>query len=152
MRNISKEYSLDVIGQKYFNCEKDRAYTLYFSVPDNPGAGGRKMGICLLIAGFGADANASVYRKMRREFADRENLVVVQCDYFGYEFMGRELDAKIEKEVCNLKMFFSPEECRNIESLPVSRKYQGNMLIQSLRRKRTFVRWVFCRQWIISVP
>lgn len=48
-------------------------------------------GILLLIAGFGGNANSNVYKKMRRVFADEYNLVTVQCDYFGSEFMQSEV-------------------------------------------------------------
>ncbi|CAH2211897.1 hypothetical protein [Tepidibacter aestuarii] len=44
----------------------------------------------LLISGFGGHANSNVYKKMRKEFADKYNMVTVQCDYFGWGFMQEE--------------------------------------------------------------
>lgn len=44
-------------------------------------------GILLLISGYGGNIDSRVYKKMRRTFCDKYNLVVLQCDYFGNEFM-----------------------------------------------------------------
>ncbi|VDH00935.1 Uncharacterised protein [Lysinibacillus sphaericus] len=44
-------------------------------------------GLLLLVPGFGGNIESKVYRKMRVIFADHYNLVVVQCSYFGDEFM-----------------------------------------------------------------
>ncbi|UVI29881.1 DUF2920 family protein [Paenibacillus spongiae] len=62
-----------------------RELDVYYSEPaDGPND---ETGVLLLIPGFGGHANANVYRKMRRTFSDKYNLMVVQCDYFGNEFM-----------------------------------------------------------------
>ena len=67
------------------NNYKKRELTAYYSLPD---AGVRPdTGVVLFIAGFGGHANSNVYKKMRAQFADTYNLVTIQCDYFGWEFM-----------------------------------------------------------------
>lgn len=45
----------------------------------------------LLIAGFGASANSKAYKKMREKFSDVYNLVTIQCDYFGCEFITQKV-------------------------------------------------------------
>lgn len=85
---MSKEYHLEVYGHPSIYGESQRSerkLRIYFSEPD-PGVNG-ETGILLLIPGFGAHAQSRVYQKMRSLFADQYNLVTVQCDYFGYEFM-----------------------------------------------------------------
>lgn len=83
---MATEYSLTVAGQPYFGSSRERDVQVFYTEPEegvNPDTG-----ILLLISGFEGDTGANVYKKMRMEFSDRENLVVVQCDYFGYQFMG----------------------------------------------------------------
>lgn len=90
---MAAEYSLMIEGQPYFASGVGRTIQLFYTEPEE----GVKpdTGILLLISGFEGDTGVSVYQKMRREFSDRENLVVVQCDFFGYEFMGSETMRKV---------------------------------------------------------
>lgn len=82
---MAKEYSFDMYGQPSLKDPKERKFNVYFSEPE--GGITEKTGIALFIAGFGGHANSNVYKKMRNTFADKYNLVTVQCDYFGWEFM-----------------------------------------------------------------
>ncbi|WP_099190200.1 DUF2920 family protein [Tepidibacter mesophilus] len=88
---MSKEYSFETEGHKsiYVKDEQvnynDRKFNVCFSIPDN--GVNSDTGIILFISGFGGNANSNVYKKMRKEFADKYNMVTVQCDYFGWEFM-----------------------------------------------------------------
>lgn len=63
----------------------NRKQKVYFSVPDNIN---ERTGMLLLIAGFGGSPSSNVYKKMRSTFSDSYNLVVVQTEYMGTEFMG----------------------------------------------------------------
>ncbi len=110
---MAKDYSIDIIGQPYFGESNDRAFTVYFSEPESGVT--EETGLCLLVAGFGGNAESNVYKKMRREFADKKNYVVVQCNYFGWEFMG---DGKTEqiRKLMLLENFFEPQEISCIEN------------------------------------
>ncbi|MEG2337704.1 MAG: DUF2920 family protein, partial [Clostridium sp.] len=77
----SSIYKKDYLENNY----TERKLKVYFSTPDHEV--NEQTGILLLIPGFGANANSNVYKKMRKEFADKYNLVTIQCDYFGWEFM-----------------------------------------------------------------
>ena len=46
-------------------------------------------GVLLLIPAYGGNLDSSVYRKMHRFFPDMYNMIVIQCDYFGIEYMGK---------------------------------------------------------------
>lgn len=82
---MSKEYDITVYGQPSLANPTDRTFTIYFNEPE---CGINKdTGVLLFIAGYGGHANSNVYKKMRSQFADKYNLVTIQCNYFGCEFM-----------------------------------------------------------------
>ena len=72
-----------------------RTFNIRLSTPDSIN---NETGILLFIAGYGASSSSNVYEKMRNEFADKFNLITIQCDYFGYEYMQNDFwDFTIEK-------------------------------------------------------
>ncbi|SFC60845.1 DUF2920 family protein [Clostridium uliginosum] len=73
------------VENKEKNNYENREFNIYFSEP-NEGINS-DTGLLLLIAGFGGNASSNVYKKMRNEMADKYNLVTIQCDYFGWQFM-----------------------------------------------------------------
>lgn len=87
---MSKSFELDLYGHNSIygksDCEnyKRRKFKIYFSIPESTN---NETGLLLFISGFGANASSNIYSKMREEFSDKYNLVTLQCDYFGYEFM-----------------------------------------------------------------
>ena len=82
---MAKAYELEIIGDSGWDQRGTRTFPVYFSEPEISCE--KPPGILLLIAGYGADATAKVYQKMRNQFADMYNLFVVQCNYLGWEFM-----------------------------------------------------------------
>lgn len=88
---MSKSYEiLEYMHNSIYTENDNKPYTqrktkIFFSEPE--GGINEDTGILLLIAGFGASANSKVYQKMREKFSDVYNLVTIQCDYFGCEFM-----------------------------------------------------------------
>ncbi|QGQ97786.1 DUF2920 family protein [Paenibacillus psychroresistens] len=86
---MAKEYDFIAAGHPNIYTGESREFKIYFSEPE---AGvNENTGMLLLIAGYGGHAESKVYKKMRRKFADEYNLVCVQCDYFGFEFMQLEV-------------------------------------------------------------
>jgi len=83
---MSKDYEINISAHpNIYNNLSPRHMNIYFSEPDK--GVNNETGLLLLISGFGANANSKVYKKMRTVFADKYNLVTIQCDYFGWEFM-----------------------------------------------------------------
>lgn len=87
---MSVDYEIEVNTQnsvynKLTNKLSTRKLKVYFSVPEN--GVNEDTGLLLFIAGYGGKASSNVYKKMRSNFSDKYNLVSIQCDYFGYEFM-----------------------------------------------------------------
>lgn len=101
---MSKNYGVSYQGhnsvyeEKYLeNNYKRRRVNTKFSIPKN--GVNKETGILLFIAGYGANSNSNVYKKIRSEFADKYNLVTIQCDYFGSEFMQSKIkDFNVIKE------------------------------------------------------
>lgn len=105
-RFMAKEYSLETYAHPSIYESKERKLKIYFCEPD---AGvDEQTGMLLFIPGFGGNANSKVYKKMRDQFADLYNLVTVQCDYFGWEFMQNTDSVYFDRE--ELRNIFSPEE------------------------------------------
>lgn len=61
-----------------------RKLRIAYGIPETTN---NETGIILLVPGFGGNIDSNVYKKMRREFPEKYNSVVVQCSYFGDEFM-----------------------------------------------------------------
>ena len=118
MKKISNnDYIIDIYSQASiynpYGSVKNRKLKAYFSIPEE--GTNEDTGICLFIAGFGGNSNSNIYKKMRRQFADEYNLITVQCDYFGYEFMQdtREVsNPNIAREV--VSNIFSESEVNSI--------------------------------------
>lgn len=87
---MSNDYEITIGGHpNIYNHMSERKLKICFSEPD---AGVHKdTGILIIIPGFGGNTISNVYKKMRSNFADQYNLVTIQCDYFGLEFMQSEI-------------------------------------------------------------
>ena len=82
---MAKEYELEIVGQPTWYSNQPRTIKMSFCEPE--GGANTETGILLLIAGYGGNSESRVYRKMRNQFADKYNLVTLQCDYLGCQFM-----------------------------------------------------------------
>ncbi|WP_233879537.1 DUF2920 family protein [Virgibacillus halodenitrificans] len=69
-----------------------------------------------LVPGFGENAESNVYQKMRREFADQYNLIVIQCNYFGSEYMQSSNISSLSMNIEYLSKLLSPEDFQKIKS------------------------------------
>ncbi|WP_165000343.1 DUF2920 family protein [Anaerophilus nitritogenes] len=96
---MAKEYNISVPAHPSIYQPNDRDLDIYFCEPDS--GINEETGLLLLINGFGANSNSNVYKKMRGNFSDQYNLITIQCDYFGIEFMGDSDDIRINEEYFN---------------------------------------------------
>ncbi|WP_409176027.1 DUF2920 family protein [Brevibacillus fortis] len=110
---MAKDYQVNWSAHpNIYNNYSERTFNFYFSEPE---AGvNSETGLLLLIAGFGGNANSNVYKKMRRVFADQYNLVTVQCDYFGQEFMQGYQTLQFNLSQQDMKSVFTPDEIKMI--------------------------------------
>lgn len=110
---MAKEHVLKVAGHpSIYAPAQPREFTLYFCEPENGVTS--ETGLLLLIPGFGANAQSKIYKKMRSLFADKYNLVTIQCDYFGWEFMQNSLVGKISLNLEQLKTIIPPEQISQV--------------------------------------
>ena len=108
---MSKEYEIEVYGQKSLYGQKNRKFRIYFSEPEK--GVNKDTGILNIIAGYGGDSNSKVYKKIRKNFADKYNLIVIQCDYLGYEFLNNK-NQDIILKTDNIKEEISHEDLKSI--------------------------------------
>lgn len=135
---MAKEHSFEMYGHPSIYNPKTRKLKIYFSEPYN--GINDSTGILLLIAGFGGNANSNVYKKMRTYFSDNHNLVVVQCDYFGWEFMQKPNNISININKIELLKTFSKSEVNYIfqdnnfweRLLEVANKYNYNIFCSEI--------------------
>lgn len=132
---MAKKYDLTIDGIPSVYQPKARKLKIYFCEPDS--GVDKETGILLLIPGFGGHANSNVYKKMRSNFADQHNLVTVQCDYFGWEFMQKTNQITFNFSEGELAAIFTLQEYNDIfangsldfrKLLHYGRKYSINIL------------------------
>ena len=105
---MAKSYDFQMFGHPSIYSRNSRKLKVYFSEPDT--GVNEDTGILLLIAGFGGNANSNVYKKMRNTFADKYNLITIQCDYFGWEFMQGANNVSLNIDRTKLGKYFGKEE------------------------------------------
>jgi hypothetical protein len=112
---MAKSYQVNFLAHPNIYTGSERTLNIYFSEPDmgvNPDTG-----LLLLIAGFGGNTDSNVYKKMRTHFADTYNLVTIQCDYFGSDFMQTGASIKIPPNLLQeLLSYVSPHELKQLQN------------------------------------
>lgn len=103
---MANAYEIEVYSQPNLYNAKSRSIHIHFSEPEQ--GVDDSTGLLLLIAGYGGEANSNVFCKMRNQFADQYNLVTVQCNYFGWEFMQTSHDVQLTPDI--LKEYLAPED------------------------------------------
>lgn len=135
---MAKKFELTIDGIPSVYQPKSRKLKIYYCEPDN--GVDEKTGILLFISGFGGHANSNVYKKMRSQFADKYNLVTVQCDYFGWEFMQEANEITFNLSESKLAAIFTLQEYNDIftngsldyrKLFHYGRKYNINILCKA---------------------
>lgn len=94
---MAKTYELEIQAQPSIYKPKERTMMMYFAEPEE--GVNQDTGILLFFAGYGGNSNSNIFKKMRTAFADAYNLLTVQCDYFGSEYMqNKEQQADVTSE------------------------------------------------------
>lgn len=92
---------------------QERELKVYLGIPER--GVDAETGLLLIIPGFGGNARSRVYQKMRDCFADKYNLVTIQCDYFGHEFMQASSNASLQVDSNVLKDILGDEYVTDID-------------------------------------
>ena len=108
---MANSYEIEVQAQPSIYLPKERTMKIAFSEPE---AGvDKETGILLIIAGYGGQLSSNVYTKMRNQFADDYNLMTVQCDYFGYQYMGNDYPVVVDDELLKSSLSVAELELLN---------------------------------------
>ncbi|WP_027624874.1 DUF2920 family protein [Clostridium lundense] len=111
---MSKEYEFEIDAHPsiYSHEKSPRKLKIYFNEPEHEI--NKDTGILLMIPGFGGNASSNVYKKMRGKFSDEHNLVTVQCDYFGWEFMQKPDNVNFQLNQDYIKRIVTADEYKCI--------------------------------------
>ena len=116
------------------NKQSCREIDVFYSIPQD--GLDEDTGVLLYICGFRGHAEANVFKKLRNNFADEYNLITIQCNYFGYEFMQNPLKLRPQDKHMN---YFTKEELIKIykkgsfqinEFIKLSENYPVKMLLR----------------------
>jgi len=124
---MAKEHVFEMYGHPSIYKAAERKLKVYFCEPEQ--GINKNTGIILLIPGFGANSSSNVYKKMRREFADKYNLITVQCDFFGFEFLQNVdyfmRNYKVDVQINNKFFRFNSDTVMDIFKLLHTSQVQG---------------------------
>lgn len=77
-------------------------------------------GLLFLAPGFGGTIESNVYKKMRDVFADKYNLVTLQCAYFGEEFMQKPESINLKNGAKEVARYLNAAELEKFRKNPSS--------------------------------
>lgn len=92
----------------------NRELRIDFSLPEK--GTNENTGIVILAPGYGGNIDSSVYKKMRETFAEKHNLVTVQCEYFGSDFMQSASSFNLKSDLEQVMISLTPEERDSIKN------------------------------------
>lgn len=83
---MSEQHSINIPAHhNIYTGKSNRELRIDFSVPQN--GVNENTGLIIFVPGFGGNIDSKVYIKMRELFADKYNMVTIQCNYFGSSYM-----------------------------------------------------------------
>ncbi|URJ47933.3 DUF2920 family protein [Paenibacillus polymyxa] len=88
---MSEQHSINISAHyNIYTGNSNRELRIDFSTPQNGVT--ESTGLIIFVSGFGGNIDSNVYAKMRKVFADKYNMVTIQCSYFGSTFMQSSAD------------------------------------------------------------
>lgn len=132
---MANSYETEVQAQPSIYLPKERTMKIAFSEPE---AGvDEETGILLIIAGYGGQLSSNVYTKMRNQFADDYNLMTVQCDYFGYQYMGSDYPVVVDDELLKSSLSAAELDLLNRDYERYRHILQGKVFTQDIELGET---------------
>src|SRR5690554_494122 len=113
---MSEQNSFHILAHPNIHLGKhsDRELRIEFSVPLN--GVNEQTGLIIFVPGFGGNIDSKVYKKMREVFADKYNMITIQCDYFGSSYMQGTNTFNLSDQTLNT--IFSTEDVKKIKQDP----------------------------------
>ena len=132
---MANSYETEVQAQPSIYLPKERTMKIAFSEPE---AGvDEETGILLIIADYGGQLSSNVYTKMRNQFADDYNLMTVQCDYFGYQYMGSDYPVVVDDELLKSSLSAAELDLLNRDYERYRHILQGKVFTQDIELGET---------------
>lgn len=104
---MNQQYSIKIPAHKnIYSGNTGRELRIDYSIPKS--GINKHTGLVIFVPGFGGNIDSNIYKKMRNIFADKHNLITIQCDYFGSSFMQDTDNFVINKDA--LHSAFTNEE------------------------------------------
>lgn len=101
-----------------YNGDSERMLRIDYAIPEN--GTNESTGIFIFVPGFGAHIDSKIYSKMRRQLADKYNVVTVQCEYFGSRYMQSTDEIVIPHNLGYLKNYVSNDIYKQVEENPMN--------------------------------
>jgi hypothetical protein len=107
---MSKEYEITIQSHPsiYSSDHASRELKICFNEPST--GMNEDTGLLLLIPGFGEHMNDRINQEARTQLSDQHNVVTIQCEYFGQEFMQENNTTNYKVNIDALQQVFTPEE------------------------------------------
>ncbi|MBS4195484.1 DUF2920 family protein [Lederbergia citri] len=99
-----------------YNGSSGRDLRIDFSIPQSGVTA--ETGILIFVPGFGGNIESNVYKKMRERFADKYNLVTLQCAYFGDEYMQGVENFNLKNGISDISKYLNSEEMTSLKRNP----------------------------------
>lgn len=99
-----------------YNGSTGRDLRIDFSIPESGVTS--ETGLLIFVPGFGGNIDSKVYKKMRIVFADKYNLVTLQCSFFGDEFMQRADNFNLKNGESEVTRYLTTDELKAFRSNP----------------------------------
>ncbi|WP_232718643.1 DUF2920 family protein [Bacillus sp. FJAT-45037] len=126
-KSMSEQHSFNIKAHhNIYTGTTGRELRIDFSLPQD--GVNTQTGLLIFVPGFGGSIDSKVYKKMRGIFADQYNMITIQCEYFGSEFMQMADNYSIRDEKI-LYNTFTDEELKHI-------KKDSSVLLNLLKNKK----------------
>ena len=127
---MANSYEIEVQAQPSIYLPQERTMKIAFSEPE---AGvDEETGILLIIADYEGKLSSDVYTEIRNNFADDYNLMTVQCDYFGYQYMGDDYPVVVDDELLKSSLSAAELELLNRDYERYQHILQGKIFTQDI--------------------
>ncbi|MFC9541763.1 DUF2920 family protein [Lysinibacillus sp. NPDC056959] len=118
-----------------YNGVNGRELRIDYSIPQN--GTNENTGIFIFVPGFGGHIDSKIYKKMREHFAEKYNVVTVQCEYFGSRFMQSSDKFQLKNDIKSILNLLTLEDKILVENdtsilLNIISKYNINVSVQAV--------------------
>lgn len=105
------EDSLTIAAHSNIYTGHNRELRIDFVLPDKTN---NQTKILILVPGFSGNIDSKIYIKMRRYFSQKYNFIVLQCNYFGSDYMQAPKNLMLRGNFSDIQNNFTEQENKEI--------------------------------------